>query len=224
MRIPLPINRICTDLYWPMDNFHPVMINDMHLQISILTSMKWTIPVWLSSKVKVRNKGTYESNLNSKILWLPKWHHYYFIKNHLRAYLLFEFFLFLLFRRSGVGYKQLGIGSILVLGDHKTQLLKPDCFQRLHITKTWAPLREPGKLSKEKILLHLFDKYRVYWCRCPMQNRDCASRKLSPTLQKELKLRNNSSLTTWASALELILSNHIAHYSLSSPLLMPFNF
>lgn len=168
MRVPHPINRLCTDLYWPMDNFPSVMINDMHLQISILTTTKWTIPIWLSSKVKVRNKGSCESNLNSKILRLPKWHHYSFIKNHLRAYLLFEFFFFFLFRRSGVGCKQLGIGSTSVLGYHKVQLLKPDCFQRLHTTKTLAPFRVPGKLSKQKIPLHLFDKYRVPWCRCPL--------------------------------------------------------
>lgn len=161
-----------------MDNFRPVMINDMHLQISILTSMKWTIPVWLSLKVKVRNKGTCESNLNSKIPWLPKWHHYYFIKNNLRAFLLSEFFSFFLLRWSGTGYKRLGTGSTLVPGYHKMRLLNADCFQRLHSTKTLAPFREPGKLSKAKILLHLFDKYRVYWGRRPMQNRDCASWKL----------------------------------------------
>lgn len=54
-------------------------------------------------KVKMRNKGMYESYLNSKSLNLYRSHYYYFIKNNLRAYFLFEFLLFL-FRRPGIGY------------------------------------------------------------------------------------------------------------------------
>lgn len=56
----------------------------------------------------------------------------------------------------------MGIGSPLVLGYDKILLLKPDCFQRLRIAKTLAPFGRATKLSKQKILLHLFGKHKIF--------------------------------------------------------------
>ena len=40
MTILLPIDRMCADLYRPIENFHPLMINKMRFQVSSSTSIK----------------------------------------------------------------------------------------------------------------------------------------------------------------------------------------
>lgn len=121
--------------------------------------------------------------------------YYYFIKNNLKGPFIVSV------QMTRYRLQQLGIAGSLVLGYNKILLLHPDCFQRLHNTNTLALFRGARKLSKQK--LHLFDicAYKVYSGRCTMQHSLCLL-KLQPTLQKELKLRINSSLPP-----ELLLRN-----------------